>query len=259
MDPARSRLEARRDQALADLKDLEAQVAAGEMTESMAEPLARRYEAEAIGAIGALDALDDSPEGGGGTTRRRAWPVVVAFTAAIAVAFVALMSAVEPRPPGGFITGGVAADVVRDSAADLSRVTNDEMEALVAANPDVVGMRLALARRYVEAGDFSAALPHYFEVLDRQPNHPEALMYLGWMTYVSGDAPTGVSLLERSLSVAPDNVLAMWFLANATFYGLGDPAAAVPLLEAILAAPDVPAEVIDLVQEMLVESRDGER
>jgi tetratricopeptide (TPR) repeat protein len=256
MDPSRSRLETRRDQALADLADLEAQVAAGEIAPDVAADLEQRYAAEAIEAISALDDLDASGEGRR-AERRRAWPAVVAFTVVVAVAFVALVNAVEPRPPGGFITGGVAADVAADGGVDLSRVTNDELEAVVASNPTVVPMRLALARRYVEGGDYSAALPHYFEVLEQEPNHPEALMYLGWMTYVSGDAATGVSLLQRSLDIAPDNTLAMWYLANAMYHGLGDREGAVPLLVAIIAAEDTPPDVAEIVREMLADADGG--
>ena len=139
--------------------------------------------------------------------------------------------------------------------SDLFRVTNDELEAVVAANPEVIAMRLALARRYVEAGDFSAALPHYFEVLDREPNEPEALMYRGWMTTVSGEPATGASLRERSLEVAPDNLLAMLFLASTRLYGLDDPDGAIPLLEVVIASGAVPDHVLETAEVMLAEAR----
>jgi tetratricopeptide (TPR) repeat protein len=251
----RSRLIARKDQALADLADVDAQVQAGELDAGAAEELRRRYAAEAVDAIAALDALAQMPDQDEPASSRRAWVAIVGFTVVIAAAFVALVQAVEPRPPGGFITGGVAADAAREGGVDLSRVTTDELEAVVAANPDVVPMRLALARRHVEAMDFSAALPHYLEVLERRPDHPEALMYLGWMTYVSGEPETGVSLLERSLAVAPDNPLAMWFLANARFYGLDDHEGAVPLLESVIASGEAPPDVVQLAEEMLAEAR----
>jgi cytochrome c-type biogenesis protein CcmH/NrfG len=128
------------------------------------------------------------------------------------------------------------------------------MEAVVAANPDIIPMRLALARRYVEAGDFSAALPHYFEVLERDERNAEALMYMGWMTYLSGDAATGVALIEQSLESAPGDVLAMWLLANARYYGLGDETGAVPLLEAVLASGLAPDEIVAEAEQMLAEA-----
>jgi tetratricopeptide (TPR) repeat protein len=250
---ARSVLEERLAGALADMSDLDTQVKRGEIPPDRAAELRQRYEVEAADTLVALEAVDAATPA---RSSRRVLVGVGVATAAVAAAFIALVQAVEPRPPGGFITGGVAADVVRDGGVDLSRITNEELESVVAANPEVIGMRLALARRYVEAGDFSAALPHYFEVLDREPQQPEALMYLGWMTYVSGDAITGASLLERSLVVAPDNLLAMWFLANARLYGLDDAEGAIPLLEAVIAAPDTPPEVVAEAESMLAEARE---
>jgi len=252
----RAVLEVRLAGALADLDDLDAQVERGEIPPDRALELRQRYEIEAADTLATLDAVDAAPPG---RSSRRILVGIGVATVAVVAAFIALVGAIQPRPPGGFITGGVAADVVRDGGVDLSRITNEELEAVVAANPDVIGMRLALALRYVEAGDFSAALPHYFEVLERESQQPEALMYLGWMTYLSGDAVTGASLLDRSLAAAPDNLLAMWFLANARLYGLDDPEGAIPLLEAVIASPDTPPEVVADAEAMLAEARSDDR
>ena len=92
--------------------------------------------------------------------------------AAGAVAF-AVVKAVEPRREGGIVTGGIVSDAV-DDPVSLDDVTNTELEAVVAANPDIIGMRLALARRYFEAGDYSASFGHYFEVVQQDSNNAEA-------------------------------------------------------------------------------------
>jgi len=125
---------------------------------------------------------------------------------------------------------------------------------VVAQNPDIFPMRLALARRYVEEGDFSSALVHYLYILEREDN-AEALMYVGWMTHASGDSATGASLLERSLEVAPDDPLAMWFLANVRMFGLDDAEGAIPMLEAVIASGFAPTEVIEAAESMLEEAR----
>lgn len=251
----RVQLEERRDDALADLRDLERQVDRGEIDEPTARSLRRTYEAAAVAALEALDALKASrPTSGEGRSRTRMWLGIGGFVLVAVVVTVALVKAVEPRPPGGFTTGGVASDVIEDGGVALATVTNEEMEAVVAENPDIIPMRLALARRYVEGGDFSAALPHYMYVLDQGPN-AEALMYVGWMTYVSGDAATGVALIERSLEVAPDDPLAQWFLANALLYGLEDADRAIPVLEALIASDQVPEEIAVEARRMLDEAR----
>jgi cytochrome c-type biogenesis protein CcmH/NrfG len=250
-DPRRTRLEQQRDQALADLQDLEAQVSAGEIDASVARGLRGRYEVAALDAMQAIDQLE--PVVVKPASRRRAFIGAGAFIAVAAVVTVTLVLAVEPRPDGGYVTGGVATDVVQGASVDLSSITNEEMEQVVAANPEILPMRLALARRYVEAGDFSTALPHYMFVLDRETN-PEALMYVGWMTYVSGDAATGAALLRESLEILPGDTLAQWFLANALFDGTGDIAEAVLLLEAVIDSGQAPEEIVTEAQRMLNEA-----
>lgn len=252
-DPRRTHLLEQRDQALDDLLDLERQVETGEIDAAHSTALRSRYEADAADAMRAIDALDADPARRGRSGRRILIGVGI-FVAAAVVVTVALVNAVEPRPEGGFVTGGVAADVEANGGVDLSTVTNEEMEAVVAQNPDIIPMRLALARRYIEDGDFSSALGHYMYVLDREDN-AEALMYVGWMTYVSGDATTGASLLERSLQASPGEPLAQWFLANIYMSGLDDPEAAIPLLEAVIASGVAPQDVVDAAETMLEEAR----
>jgi len=250
-DPRRTRLEQQRDQALADLRDLEAQVSAGEIDASVALRLRGRYEVAALDAMQAIDQL--GPVVVKPASRRRAFIGAGAFIAVAAVVTVTLVLAVEPRPEGGYVTGGVASDVVQEEPVDLSSITNEEMEQVVAANPEILPMRLALARRYVEVGDFSTALPHYMFVLDQETN-PEALMYVGWMTYVSGDAATGAALLRESLEILPGDILAQWFLANALFDGTGEVAEAVLLLEAVIGSGQAPDEIVAEAQRMLNEA-----
>lgn len=250
-DPRLTQLEERRDQVLTDLHDLETQVAAGEIDAAAGAKLKRRYESAAVEVMNSIDNL--RPTEPTGRSRRRMLLGIGAFVVGAAVITFSLISAVEPRPEGGFAASGVAADVIQDSAVDLSTITNEEMEEVVAANPEIIPMRLALARRYVEAGDFSSALPHYMFVLDREAN-PEALTYVGWMTYVSGDAETGAALLRRSLEVLPGDPLAEWFLANTLFYGTGETAEAIQLLEAVLRYEELPDEIAVEAQRMLDET-----
>lgn len=253
-DPRRTRLEERRDQALDDLIELDRQVASGEIDADHAGRLRARYETAAADAMAALDALEAQPAPAAGRSVRRIVAGVAIVLVVAVGAVIALVNAVEPRPEGGFVTGGVAADVVTDGGGvDLSTVTNEEMEAVVAQNPDILPMRLALARRYFEEGDFSSALPHYLYVLERD-NNAEAFMYVGWMTVLSGDAATGAAYLERSLLALPDNPLAQWLLANA-YFELERRDEAVPLLEAVIASDLTPEDLADAARAMLEEAR----
>ena len=78
--------------------------------------------------------------------------------------------------------------VVSLGTQDLSDVSNETMEAVISANlsdPQINGMRLALAERYFEAGDYRAAFPHFLAVAESPQASPgeavAALTRLGWM------------------------------------------------------------------------------
>ena len=132
---------------------------------------------------------------------------------------------------------------------DLSQVSNEEMETVVAANPDVVPMRLALVERYLHAADgeqnadarlaqLQKARFHAGEAAARATttaDQARALRYLGWTTALLSDPAQGAALIEQSLTKEPGNPDALWFLATVRFDRLHDPVAAKPLLEQLLA------------------------
>ena len=49
-------------------------------------------------------------------------------------------------------------EAIDSTPIDLDSVTNVQMEEVVEKNPQVLGMRMSLANRYLAEGDFSAAL-----------------------------------------------------------------------------------------------------
>ncbi len=253
-DRARHRVEDQRDQALADLAEIDQQHAAGEIDAATRGRLAVVYRAEADAAETRIAQLASTT----GARPARSWKRVAvgagAFAVAAALATVAAINAVEPRPDGGFVTGGIVSDVVAGSGRDLADVTSQEMEVVVGENPDVTGMRLALARRYVEEGNPSAAIPHYTYILDRETN-AEALAYLGWIAWLGGEPETAAGFLTRALEVDAERPEALWFLSIVRADGLDDATGAVPLLERLLADPSLEGEFRDAVASQLDDVR----
>lgn len=170
--------------------------------------------------------------------------------AVVAGGFLALSghSAARSSAPPASASG--ATPSTTQDGRDLSQVSNDEMETVVAANPDVVPMRLALVERYLKAADSEPTLDgkkaqlqraqfHAGEAAARAtttPDQARALRYLGWTTALLTDPAKGAGLLDQSLLKEPGNPDALWFLATIRFDKLNDPAAAKPLLEQLLAA-----------------------
>ena len=247
----RQQMEERHDQAILDLAELEDQVEAGEVPTDRAMTLRKRYEEEAAAALQWLESHpvepglvpgvnhDRSPGPASEHTarrrsrRRRRAGVVGGVAVAAALTF-AVTRAVEPRPEGGVVTGNVADAGERD----LSDVTVEEMASVVAENPDVVPMRLALAHRYLDAGEYDQAISHYMEVLERTDD-PEAMSHLGWLMFLDDKLDLAVPLLEESLERRPDDAEAMWFMANIRLYGQERPQQALPLLERLLTRDDL--------------------
>jgi cytochrome c-type biogenesis protein CcmH/NrfG len=156
-----------------------------------------------------------------------------------------------------------AADIGEE---DLSAVSNETMEAVIAANlddPQINGMRLALAERYFDSGDYRSAFPHYLEVAeDPEATEPEAitaLVRLGWMAFDgNGEVETATRLIDEALVIDPDSQLALYVRARVLWCGSGDHEQAVGTFEALLAQPALPAETRDQIEADLQAARAGE-
>ena len=243
----RRQLEEQHAQAAVDLAEVDVQLASGEFDQATADRMRARYRKE-LETIAAQLAGSPEEEPTGRSLSRTLMGTALMIVATIGVVFL-VAEAVDEREAGEFATGSI-------EGRDLTDVTTEEMERVVAEFPGVVDMRLALARRYFDAGDFSAALPHYLVILETQPANPEANANVGWMTYLSDPAQAAVAatFLERALDSVPDYRQATFFLANVRLYGLNDPGGARPLLESLADAGDLPEDIAGLVAELLAET-----
>ncbi|OZM76389.1 tetratricopeptide repeat protein [Pseudonocardia sp. MH-G8] len=245
------------DQAVRDIVDLDAQVAAGEITEVDARPLRRRYETTAGRALEALDALDalgtDAEPPLMPRSRPRGWSLayLLAVVVALVAAVVLLPASLLERPAGGAVTGneavqGAAGAPPLDPSAT---VTDEQLEQVVAANPDVIGMRVALADRYVAQGEYEPAMRHYLDALRREPGNADALARLGWLLLQIDQPEEAMRSVEQALAIDPSLDEALWFKANIELYGVDDPTAALATLQE-LAGRDLPAEVRAQVDQL---------
>ncbi len=181
---------------------------------------------------------------------------------AVVAAGLLLPGYVLDRPTGGFVTGnealqGGAAGAAGaaggtsgtngtspnvPSAANLKDVTNAELEAVVEANPDVLGMRLALADRYTAEGRYDLAVVQYGKVLEKDPGNPAATARLGWLWLKVDDPQRALRLVDQALAKDPALAEALWYKANILFYGLNDPEGAMKVLATLRQRQDVTAE-----------------
>ncbi|HWY85823.1 MAG TPA: tetratricopeptide repeat protein [Gemmataceae bacterium] len=79
---------------------------------------------------------------------------------------------------------------------------------------------LAVALEHHQGGRLQAAEQIYRQILEVEPNHPDALHLLGVIASAVGQLETAVQYMERSLELRPDNAGAHYNLGNA-FIKLG--------------------------------------
>lgn len=265
MTSERERLVDRRDLVRRDLRELEEQETAGELDPATAERLRRTYRAELHSLESTIESLPaevavqpDEPDGVSAQpppARRSPRRMVVGAVVMIAALSIAIALAARD-------TGGPASQASPDSpgalTVDPASVTNEELEAVVAANPGINGMRMALADRYFEAEQFGDALDHYLTIAENDPTPIEkgkALTRIGWIAYRTGMGEAAESYVLAGLDADPTNVEAKLYIGFITFYGLGDAEGAVPLLEAALEIPNLSANVIGQIHDALAEAR----
>ena len=225
-------------QATRDLRELEQQLAEGEISADTGgslreiylqemEAARRKLEEHAVDRESDSDSAGHAPPPPGFWNRGRMVVTAILGTAAVALVFsVGWFARTEPP-------------VTREEF-DPDRYSNQTMEAVIAANadhPQINGMRLALAARYFGEGDFQGAFAHYREVLERNPTpdeEAEALVRLGWMAWAgSGETQLALDTLDRALSAAPGHPQGLYFKAMVLWCGAGRPLDAVPLLEQV--------------------------
>ncbi len=256
----RTRLEQERDQALRDLVDLEEQVIEGEVPGELAERLRQQYERRAAKALALLEAEADFPEPASPAqsrgTRARWAAYALAVAVALFAAVVLLPGYLGERPTGGAVTGNEAlGSTVPDGGADtaprdLSTVTNEEMEAVIADNPEVIDMRLALAQRYLDQGEYVDAARHLLVALDQEPRNVEAQAHYGWLLLQLDQPEQAMEYVDGALAQDPRSIEGLWFKANIAFFGLSDPTAATTVLEQLRQRPDLTREVRNQVETL---------
>jgi cytochrome c-type biogenesis protein CcmH len=149
---------------------------------------------------------------------------------------------------------------------DLASVSNETMEAVIAENldnPQVNGMRLALAERYFESNDYRSAFPHFLAVAEStdatSSEAVTALVRLGWMAWDgNGEAETAVGLFDQALRIDPSGTTAAFLKARVHWCGLDDPEGAEALLEQVSLQPQLDSDSLALVEADLTAIRNGE-
>lgn len=234
-----------------DLAEVATQLESGELDAATAQRLKATYEAEIV----RLTELDEGPQQVAVSRRSRVRVVVGAVILLLAFSGItwAASGALVGREPDAFSAP--------ERQVDLETISNEQMIDVINANadiPEVNRMRLALAERYFETGEYSDALTWFRTVLDTGPTateESEALARIGWMILDSGDPDTALQFVEMSLEANPANLEATYF-RGLVYARLGRTPEALADLRAVATSPDVPDDVRTLVAEAITALED---
>lgn len=160
---------------------------------------------------------------------------------------------------------GPATGVAAVAPTDLDDVSNETMEAIIAENtdnPQINGMRLALAERYYGAGDFSSAFPHYLAVAESPSSNADeavaALVRLGWMAWEgNGAADAAIGLFDEALEIDASASTAR-YLKGRVLWCSGDAEQAEALLSELADGSGLTDDSRQLVESDLASIRSGE-
>ncbi len=165
----------------------------------------------------------------------------------------------QARADDGLLSGIAGGEVDPDS------ISNETLEAVIAANldnPEIDGMRLALANRYFEERNYQKAFPHYQAILDGDPTSiqaTEAYTRLGWMVYDgNGEVDLGLSLIDNALEIAPGDPFANYLKGRVLWCGREDNEEAAAIFTEVLAASGLDDAVRQQVADDLAAASSGE-
>lgn len=192
------------------------------------------------------------------TATRTVVGVGVAALILVGAAF-AIGSFLEPRAEGTPVSGDLVAP------SDMDAISDETLAATIASFEDdpqvppqqLNGMRLALAERYFEDGDYRSATTVFQDVLEGDPTAAqasEALGRLGWVLFVNGEVEAAEGAFGRALDQYDANGEARYFYAL-MLLELERGGEAVPLLEALAEDPSVPEELRPEIEAMLESAR----
>lgn len=245
-----------------DLEELSSQLSIGEIEEADGDRLRTAYATERSDLLRSLAAVAENPVPGPTRSRGRMLLGGGLLVLAVAVSIGLAGQYVQARSDGP-ATGLV------DSEFDLDSVTNEQMEAVIAAYADdpavaeqIPRMRFRLAERYFAEGNYEKAFDQY-DVIIRSDPAPDiaavSLTRVAWMVWLqTGDPSLPLELVDRSLSLVSPNPEASYVKAQLLWCGRGDAAAGAELMRQVLDGGGLPAEVIAQIEADLAAAAAGE-
>ncbi len=255
--------------ALAAIRELEFEHAAGHISDTDFAELRARYEGEAAAILTELDRLGPAeappPRVAAPAPRRSAWrhPAALGAAAVLLVVFGIVVGAgivryTEPDPMAGQPSPGSRPLAVLPPEEPGGQEAPSARNAPAVAPgkplpPEMLRGMLQAARSSLAQGRYSEAIAAYQAVLKRDPNNVDATTHLGLILAVGGGpehADRALEIFDRALAIDPSYLPALLYRGQVLYEAKHDVAGAVRSWEKFVAlAP--PGEDRDRVAKMI--------
>lgn len=255
--------------ALAAIRELEFEHAAGHISDTDFAELRARYEGEAAAILTELDRLGPAeappPRVAAPAPRRSAWrhPAALGAAAVLLVVFGIVVGAgivryTEPDPMAGQPSPGSRPLAVLPPEEPGGQEAPSARNAPAVAPgkplpPEMLRGMLQAARSSLAQGRYSEAIAAYQAVLKREPNNVDATTHLGLILAVGGGpehADRALEIFDRALAIDPSYLPALLYRGQVLYEAKHDVAGAVRSWEKFVAlAP--PGEDRDRVAKMI--------
>ena len=269
----RQELEEEKRVALAAIRELEFEHAAGHVSDTDYAELRARYEGETAAILTEIDRLGPAepppPRVVTREPRRSAWrhPAALGAAAVLLVIFGIAVGAgivryTQPDPMAGQPSPGSRPLAVlpreESTAQDAPSALNaPKMDPGKPLPPEMLRGMLQAARSSLAAGRYSEAIAAYQAVLTRDPNNVDATTHLGLILAVGGGpdhADRALEIFDRALAIDPDYLPALLYRGQVLYEVKHDVTGAVRSWEKFVAlAP--PGEDRDRVAKMIQEAK----
>lgn len=233
-DATAAALIAERDFLFSSLADLDAEHAAGELSDDRYRQLHDRYTVQTATVLRALERLaaNPAPQPTPPSRRRRHLLVTTVAIVVIAGTGAALLSrATGDRMAGMSITGNA------QSMTGNAQPTTADLDTLARAardRPGDPGTQLAYASAALDAGKLVDALKAFDVAARLDPANPAPRAYGGWILSLAGLTDQALARLDAAVAFDPTYPVARFFRGMVLLRGRGDQTAALAELREYL-------------------------
>jgi cytochrome c-type biogenesis protein CcmH/NrfG len=148
----------------------------------------------------------------------------------------------------GLTLGVILTNSLRPRGSEQDSITGDFLTGTASSGNNEVAGLLREGKTAFGKQEFPKAIDSFKKVLAADPNHPEALAYMGFILMQAGHGDEALMAFDKALSQAPNFPMALWGKGMTLYQGKQDYVGAREVLEKLLPLVPPGAERNEIVK-----------